>query len=107
MPASLVIPKRLPVCPNRDSRFTIRHYGADWWVHYQSPDGTLIPADAPHEELVSLVNGLKVAEGNAPGGAFSINERRQVIARMKAPAGYQQRAIHVVDISSGGGPDIH
>lgn len=101
MPASLVIPKRLPVCPNRDSRFTIRRNDGDWWVHYKASDGTFIPADEPHHELVSLVNQLKEAEGNAPGGAFSINEHGQVIARMSAPVGYPQNAIHVVDISGG------
>jgi hypothetical protein len=105
MPASLVIPKRLPVCPGRDSRFTIRHNsdnGGEWWVYYEAPGGTLIPADLPHVELVTLVNKLKEAEGNAPGGSFSINEHFQIIARTKAPAGYQQNTIHVVDISSGG-----
>src|SRR3954468_11570676 len=104
MPASRVIPKRLPVCPGRDSRFTIRHNsasGGDWWVHYDPPGGTPIPADSPHPELVSLVNALKEAEGIAAGGAFSINEHSQVVARMTAPPGYQQNAIHVVDISSG------
>jgi hypothetical protein len=104
MPASRVIPKRLPVCPGRDSRFTVRHNsanGGDWWVFYEAPGGTLIPADSPHQELVRLVNELKEAEGIAAGGAFSINEHFQVIARMKAPAGYQQNTIHVVDISSG------
>jgi hypothetical protein len=104
MPASRVIPKRLPVCPGRDSRFTIRRNpanGDDWWVYYQDPDGTLIPADTPHADLVALVNDLKEAEGLAPGGAFSINEHFQVIARMKAPPGYQQNTIHVVDVSSG------
>jgi hypothetical protein len=104
MPASLVIPKRLPVCPGRDSRFTVRHNndnGGEWWVYYEAPEGTLIPADLPHVELVSLVNKLKEAEGNAAGGGFSINEHFQIIARMKAPAGYQQNTIHVVDISSG------
>lgn len=101
MPNSRVIPKRLPVCPNRDSRFSIRHHGASWWVHYQAPDGTYVPADAAHSELVDLVNALKEAEGNSAGGAFSINERGQVIARMKAPPGYPQNAIHVVDISTG------
>jgi hypothetical protein len=102
MPASRVIPKRLPVCPNRDSRFTVRRNGnGDWWVHYKAPDGTLIPADAAHDELVSLVNDLKEAEGNAAGGSFSINEHSQVVARMAAPPGYKQNTIHVVDISSG------
>jgi hypothetical protein len=104
MPASLVVPKRLPVCPGRDSRFTLRRNAAagdDWWVHYEAPGKIFIPADDPHPDLVNLVNGLKEAEGNAPGGGFSINEHSQVIARMTAPAGYPQSAIHVVDISSG------
>jgi len=101
MPNSLVIPKRLPVCPNRDSRFTIRNHAGSWWVHYKAPDGTFVPSDDPHADLVGLVNALKEAEGNSAGGAFSINERGQVIARMKAPPGYPQNAIHVVDISAG------
>ena len=104
MPTSRVVPKRLPVCPGRDSRFTIRRNsdrGNNWWVHFEAPSGARIPADSPHVELVSLVNELKDAEGLAPGGAFSINERFQVIARMAAPAGYSQNAIHVVDISTG------
>ena len=104
MPASRVIAKRLPVCPGRDSRFTIRRNGdqaSEWWVYYDDPDGSLIAADSAHEELVGLVNKLKEAEGNAPGGGFSVNEHFQVIARMKAPAGYQQNTIHVVDVSSG------
>lgn len=102
MPASLVIPKHLPVCPGRDLRFTIRHNtDGEWWVYYEPPGGTRIPADAPHQELVNLVNELKAAEGKAGGGAFSINEHSQVIARMAAPPGYPQNAIHVVDISTG------
>jgi hypothetical protein len=100
MPASLVVPKHVPICPNRNSRFTIRQFDGEWWVHYEM-DGTFIPADEDHSELVALVNDLKTAEGNAPGGAFSITEHSQVIARMTAPAGYQQKAIHVVDISGG------
>jgi hypothetical protein len=101
MPGSVVISKRIPVCPNRDSRFTIRKYNGTWWVHYKEPGGTLIPADAAHQDLVDLVNRLKAEEGNSAGGAFSINERSQVIARMKASVGYKQDSIHVVDISSG------
>jgi hypothetical protein len=104
MPSSRVIPKRLPVCPGRDSRFTIRHNseaGGAWWVYYEAPGKNLIPADSPHKDLVSLVNELKEAEGVAPGGSFSINEHSQVIARMSAPAGYAQNTIHVVDISTG------
>jgi hypothetical protein len=102
MPDSRVIPKRLPVFPGKDSRFTIRHNeNGEWWVFYEAPGETLMAADSGHQELVSLVNGLKEAEGNAPGGSFSINEHFQVVARMSAPQGYKQSTIHVVDISSG------
>jgi hypothetical protein len=101
MPASRVIKKCLPVSPGRDSRFTIRHNDGEWWVFCEAPDGTLVPADSPHAELVSLVNKLKETEGIAAGGAFSINEHFQVIARMAAPAGYKQNSIYVVDTADG------
>jgi hypothetical protein len=70
-------------------------------VYYEAPGGALLPADSDHQDLVNLVNELKEAEGNAAGGGFSINEHFQVIARMRAPAGYRQNTIHVVDIASG------
>ena len=101
MPTGRVIPKRVPVCPNRDSRFTICRNDGVWWVYYDPPGGTRVPADAPHAELVQLVNDLKAAEGNEPGGAFSITEHSQVIARTKAPIGYKQNALHIVGISAG------
>ena len=101
MPASRVIKKCLPVSPGRDSHFTIRHNDGDWWVFCEKSDGTLIPADSAHKDLVELVNGLKAAEGIAPGGGFSINEHFQVVARMAAPAGFKQNSIYVVDTSIG------
>jgi hypothetical protein len=101
MPASRVIKKCLPVSPGKNSHFTIRHNGGSWWVFCEAPDGTLVPADSPHQELVALVNELKASEGIAPGGGFSINEHFQVIARMAAPPGYKQNSIYVVDISTG------
>jgi len=101
MPASRVIKKCLPVSPGKDSHFTIKHKGSDWWVFCERSDGTLIPADSAHKDLVDLVNGLKMAEGLAAGGGFSINEHFQVVARMAAPAGYKQNSIYVVDTSSG------
>jgi hypothetical protein len=101
MPVGLVIPKRLPVSPGNDSKFKIRHRGNEWWIYYEAPDGSLHPADDDHAEVVQLVNALKEAEGTAPGGAFSINEHFQIIARMQAPEDYKQNTIHVVDISGG------
>lgn len=101
MPTSRVVPKRLPICPGRDSRFTIRHLNSEWWVHYEPQGADPIPADQPHGELIDRVNRLKEIEGNQPGGSFSINEHGQVIARMNAQPGYNQLAIHVVDVSDG------
>jgi hypothetical protein len=101
MPTSRVIPKKLPSCPGRDSRFTIRHnrdQNNEWWVYYEPPGEDLIPADEPHRELVDVVNSLKEAAGNQPGGSFSINEHQQVIARMTSPAAYRGNAIHVIGL---------
>jgi hypothetical protein len=99
------IPQRIPVSPGRDSRHTIRHKDrrADgpWWVHYEPPGSDPLPADDPHEELVTLVNLLKEQMNCAPGGGFSINEHSQVIARMSAPPGDQKQAIHVIGVSQG------
>jgi hypothetical protein len=104
MPTSRVIPKRLPVSPGQDSRFTIRRnsgQGGVWWVYYKPQGADPLPADQSHPALVERVNWLKETEGNQPGGSFSINEHGQVVARMNAPSGYSQNAIHVVDISAG------
>jgi hypothetical protein len=109
MPTSRVIPKKLPSCPGRDSRFTIRHnpdQGNEWWVYYEPPGADRIPADGPHRELVDVVNSLKEAAGNQAGGSFSINEHQQVIARMTSPAAYPGNAIHVIGLLEGTGEVI-
>ena len=97
---SRIISHRLPSCPGRDSRFTLRHNTQQpqnpFWVFYESPTGDLIAADDPHPELVELVNALKTAFGNQAGGSFSINEHSQVIARMAAPAAAKEKAHHVI-----------
>jgi hypothetical protein len=100
-----VIPHRLPSCPGRNSRFTIRHHqgmsGQPWWVFYEPEAGDRIPADDSHEELINLVNDLKEQEGLSGGGAFSINEFGQVIARMGASAAAGGQAMHVVGLRDG------
>jgi hypothetical protein len=104
VPSGRVISRRVPICPGRDSRFTLRQnldQGNAWWVYYENPPDTFHPADDPHIELVQLVNGLKESEVNYEGGGFTINEHSQVIARMLAPAGYGGRSIHVVGLHGG------
>lgn len=85
MAVGRAIAKRLPACPGLDSRFSIKHHAGNgrWWVHY---DGQ--PADDDHADLVDLVNDLKAQINAHPGGgAFSLNEHGQVIARLTAPEG--------------------
>jgi hypothetical protein len=100
-----VISQRVPVCPGRDSRHTVKRNfdrpDHPWWVYYEHPGEDPIPADDPHQDLVALVNSLKEQEGVQAGGSFSINEHGQVIARMGAPAGYQTNSIHVIGVAQG------
>jgi hypothetical protein len=100
-----IIGTRLPCCPGKDSRFTIKHHrdlpGNPWWVFYEPPGGNPIPADDPHTELVILVNSLKLEMAQTEGGPFSINEHGQVIARTRAPAG-PGNTIHIITVTSRG-----
>lgn len=100
-----IIGTRLPCCPGKDSRFTVRHHQdhpeKPWWVHYEPPGGDPIPADDSHTALVNLVLALKREMAQTEGGPFSINEHGQVIARAKAPAG-PGNTIHIINVTSGG-----
>jgi hypothetical protein len=104
--AGRIIGSRLPCCPGKDSRFTIKKNpdrpDVRWWIFYEPPGADPIPADDPHSELISLVNSLKAEMAESTGGGpFSINEHSQVIARAKAPTG-PGNAIHVIDVTSRG-----
>jgi hypothetical protein len=100
-----IIGTRLPCCPGKDSRFTLRHHqerpGSPWWVHYEPPGGDPIPADDPHTDLVNLVLALKREMAQTEGGPFSINEHCQVIARAKAQSG-PGNTIYIINVTSGG-----
>lgn len=101
-----IIGTRLPCCPGKDSRFTIKHNydrpGKPWWVFYEPPGSDPIPADDPHRDLIKLVNSLKEEmTGSSGGGPFSINEHGQVIARAKAPTG-PGNTIHIINVTSRG-----
>ena len=103
--AGRIIGTRLPCCPGKDSRFTIKHNreqaGQPWWVFYKPPGDDPIPADDPHVELVAVVNSMKMEMAHTDGGPFSINEHGQVIARASAPTG-PGNTIHVINVTSGG-----
>ena len=103
--AGRVIGTRLPCCPGKDSRYTLRRNsqeeGRPWWVFYEPPGDDPIPADDDHATLVKLVNGLKMEMAGTEGGPFSINEHGQVIARGRAPEG-QGNTIHIINVTSRG-----
>ncbi|MCO6458536.1 MAG: hypothetical protein J5I93_24790 [Pirellulaceae bacterium] len=104
--AGRIIGTRLPCCPGKDSRFTIKHNadraGCPWWVFYEPPGAAPIPADDAHPVLIALVNSLKAGLAGSPGGGpFSINEHGQVIAPAKAPAGHGN-TIHIIDVTASG-----
>jgi hypothetical protein len=104
--AGRIIGTRLPCCPGKDSRFTIKHNteqpGNPWWVFYEIPGGNPIPADDPHEELVELVNSMKREISHSDGGgAFSINEHGQVIAKAQDTSG-AGNTVHIVNVTNRG-----
>lgn len=103
--AGRIIGTRLPCCPGKDSRFTIKHNseepGNPWWVFYNPPGDNPMPADDPHKELVQLVNSMKLEIAHSEGGAFSINEHGQVIARAKDTTGVGN-TVHIVNVTNRG-----
>ena len=103
MSISRVVPKQLPVCPSRDSRFTLKQNYAEggvWWVYYASAGGD-IPADQAHPKLVERILQIKQQLVGTEGGSFSINEHFQVIARMSGPPNSNRESIHAVDVAGG------
>jgi hypothetical protein len=76
--------------------------GSPWWVHYEPPGGNPIPSDDPHADLVDMLRKLKRDMVGTEGGAFSINEHGQVIARAAAPNG-PGNTVHMIEVTSAGG----
>jgi len=105
MPVGRVISKRIPICPGRNSRYTLKHNWQKpdhpWWVYYEPPGGDPIPADDAHSSLVAVVNDLKQQLSGNEGGSFSLTEFGQVIARMTAAGGHPGNAIHAIGIQAG------
>jgi hypothetical protein len=72
-------------CPSnvsKDAKYTIRLEEKEHVVglYYESADGELwYPSSVDHPELVEMVNKVKIKYSGSPGGAFYINEYRQVI----------------------------
>lgn len=75
-----------PASVNKDAKYSVRSQGRRHVVGivYLTKDGEKwYPTSDQHEPLVRMVNEIKNAENGTPGGAFYINEYRQVIV----PAG--------------------
>lgn len=72
-------------CPsnvNKDAKYTVRLERGEYVVgiYYLSNDGELwYPSSANHPDLVEMVNNVKNHFTGNPGGAFYINEYKQVL----------------------------
>ena len=72
-------------CPsnvNKDAKYTVRLERGEYVVgiYYLSNDGELwYPSSANHPDLVEMVNNIKNHFAGSPGGAFYINEYKQVL----------------------------
>lgn len=71
---------------NRDAKYSIKRNSGEWavqLVYRGSHDERALLATQDHRDLVRMVNALKEEVTGEPGGAFYINEYKQVIV----PAG--------------------
>lgn len=71
-----------PANVSRDAKYMVRHHQGKMKIclYYRSDAGEeWFLSTADHAELVSMVNSVKVLATGIPGGAFYINEYRQVI----------------------------
>jgi hypothetical protein len=80
-----------PVSVSRDAKFSVR---SEKGVHvigilYETREGEKwYPTNSHHEDLVKMVNKIKTEISATPGGAFYLNEYRQVIVPAGDPLTY-------------------
>lgn len=72
-------------CPsnvNRDAKYSVKIGRGEYVVglFYRSADGEFwYPSNGDHPDLVEMVNNVKISFTGSPGGAFYVNEYRQVL----------------------------
>lgn len=72
-------------CPgnvSKDAKYSVKHEAGKYviGIYYRTSDGEIwYPISEDHSELVEMVNEVKTHFTGSPGGAFYINEYRQVI----------------------------
>src|SRR5690554_5623978 len=67
---------------NKDAKYSVKHEAGNYVVgiYYKTNDGEIwYPISEDHSELVEMVNEVKIHFTGSPGGAFYINEYRQVL----------------------------
>jgi hypothetical protein len=67
---------------SKDAKYKIKYDDGEWKVGltYETSDGERwYPVSDKHSELVEMVNSIKKVISKKPGGAFYINEYKQVI----------------------------
>ena len=72
-------------CPSnvsKDAKYSVKYDAGEYVIGivYRSTEGEKwYPISGDHPELVEMVNNVKVSAAGSPGGAFYINEYKQVI----------------------------
>jgi hypothetical protein len=81
-------------CPSnvsKDAKYSVRYEQGGYVVglFYRSPNGELwYPTSDAHPKLVQMVNNIKIHFTGGPGGAFYINEYKQVLVPVGEEAVY-------------------
>lgn len=82
MPELTTYEGNCPKLVSRDGKYTVKFYNGEYVIGivYESDDGELwYPVNEKHSNLVEMVNKVKNNVAGSPGGAFYINEHKQVI----------------------------
>ena len=90
--ASLVIYEgNWPSNVNKDAKYSVKSEEGKHVIEvkYRSKTGeNWYPTNANHDELVAMINRIKVAVNGVPGGPFYITEFQQVIVPVGSPVKY-------------------
>lgn len=90
-----------PAVVNKDAKYSVRSEGGKYVVgiEYRTADGEKwYPTSDAHEELVGMVNDVKMSVNDAPGGVFYINEYRQVVVPAGRPVVYYLAGSYQTDL---------
>ena len=75
-------PGHWPSNPSKTAKYAVKYVDGDWKVTvlYDCGEGErFLAVDGDRTEVTAMVNRVKAAHGQAPGGVFYVNEYRHVV----------------------------